>query len=161
MPLFPRCDGDLVAGEPPVRRIMPYLMRGRNEAAVYQETVYRKAFRDEGDEATVKLRSAAAEPFRAWSARLSALVDEAKETRRAVDREIGLITALPGPAISLLVGLARSLALVQHALEDPERWLGPPEGDPAWRAAAAETTGRAAVAGGRAEGAAEPAGAGG
>lgn len=41
MPLFRRPDGDLVRGEAPVRRIMPYLMRGRNESCVYQESVYR------------------------------------------------------------------------------------------------------------------------
>jgi hypothetical protein len=292
MPLFPRCDGDLVAGEPPVRRVMPYLMRGRNESAVYQETVYRvarartwlraynrshaeratlfhllayacaqalharprlnrfvsgrrlyqrrgvsvsfvakKAFRDDGDEATVKVRGEAGEPFRAWSMRLSGLVDESRETRRAVDRELGLVMALPGPLVSLLVGLARwldawnlfprgmiepdpmfaslflanlgsvgvsdafhhlyeygnvsifgavsavrravfaeragpvvaealsvrwtfderiddafsaarSLALVQHVMEDPERWLGPPEGEPAWRMALPGRAGR-------------------
>jgi len=292
MPLFSRSDGDLVADEHPVRRVMPYLMRGRNESAVYQETVYRvararvwlraynrshaeratlfhllayacaqalharprlnrfvsgrrlyqrrgvsvsfvakKEFRDEGDEATVKLRGEAGEPFRAWSVRLSALVDEARETRRAVDREVGLLMALPGPLVSLLVGLARrldawnlfpramiepdpmfaslflanlgsvgvsdafhhlyeygnvsifgavsavrravfaerggpvvaealsvrwtfderiddafsaarSLALVQHVMEDPERWLGPPEAEPAWRMAPAGSAGR-------------------
>lgn len=43
MPLFARSDGDLVRGEAPVRRIMPYLMRGRNESCVYQESVYRIA----------------------------------------------------------------------------------------------------------------------
>lgn len=41
MPLFRRSDGDLVRGEASVRRIMPYLMRRRNESCVYQETVYR------------------------------------------------------------------------------------------------------------------------
>jgi hypothetical protein len=50
---------------------------------------------------------------------------------------------------------ARSLALVQHVLEDPERWLGPPEGEPAYRPAAVGAAG-APVAG-----VAEPAGAGG
>jgi pyruvate/2-oxoglutarate dehydrogenase complex dihydrolipoamide acyltransferase (E2) component len=43
MPLFGRPDGDLVRDEVPVRRIMPYLMRGRNESVVFQETVYRVA----------------------------------------------------------------------------------------------------------------------
>ena len=43
MPLFSRPDGDLVRGEAPVRRIMPYLMRGRNESCVYQESLYRIA----------------------------------------------------------------------------------------------------------------------
>jgi len=43
MPLFGRPDGDLVRDESPVRRIMPYLMVGRNESAVYQESLYRVA----------------------------------------------------------------------------------------------------------------------
>ena len=41
MPLFRRPDGDLVRGESAVRRIMPYLMRGRNESAVFHDTVFR------------------------------------------------------------------------------------------------------------------------
>jgi hypothetical protein len=41
MPLFRRHDGDLVRDEGPVRLIMPYLMRGRNESAVYQQSLYR------------------------------------------------------------------------------------------------------------------------
>lgn len=40
MPLFRRPDGALVKDDPPVRRIMPYLMRGRNESVVYHETRY-------------------------------------------------------------------------------------------------------------------------
>jgi len=40
MPLRPRPDGDLCRDLPPVRRIMPYLMRGRNESAVYHETLW-------------------------------------------------------------------------------------------------------------------------
>ena len=40
MPLFRRPDGDLVRDLPPVRGIIPYLMRGRNESAVYQESSY-------------------------------------------------------------------------------------------------------------------------
>lgn len=43
MPLFRRPDGELIRGEAPVRRIMPYLMRGRNESCVYQESVFRLA----------------------------------------------------------------------------------------------------------------------
>jgi pyruvate/2-oxoglutarate dehydrogenase complex dihydrolipoamide acyltransferase (E2) component len=35
MPLFRRSDGDLVKDESPVRRMIPYLMRGRNESAIY------------------------------------------------------------------------------------------------------------------------------
>ena len=40
MPLFRRPDGALVKDDPPVRRIMPYLMRGRTESVVYHETRY-------------------------------------------------------------------------------------------------------------------------
>jgi len=39
MPLFKRADGDLVEGESPVRRMIPYLMLGRNESIVYHEQV--------------------------------------------------------------------------------------------------------------------------
>ena len=39
MPLFRRPDGDLVRDESNVRRMIPYLMRGRNEAAIYHEQV--------------------------------------------------------------------------------------------------------------------------
>ena len=37
MPLFARADGTLVPGLSPVRYIMPFLMRGRNESAVLHE----------------------------------------------------------------------------------------------------------------------------
>ena len=43
MPLFGRHDGDLVRDEGPVRLLMPYLMRRRNESCVYQQTLYRVA----------------------------------------------------------------------------------------------------------------------
>src|SRR5687768_11342553 len=39
MPLFSRSDGTLIRDESPVRRMMPYLMPGRNEAVVYHETL--------------------------------------------------------------------------------------------------------------------------
>ena len=285
MPLFGRSDGDLVRGEGAVRRIMPYLMRGRNESTVLHETVYRvaaarawlraynrsharratlfhllayacaqalharprlnrfvsggriyqrrgvqvafvakKEFTDEGVGATVKVGSAPVEPFSAFSARMAGLVEEARTIERGVDREVGLIMRLPGPLVTALVALARgldrwnlfptfmtrqdpmysslflanlgslgvsdvfhhlyeygtvsifgavsavrriplverdavvvaealsvrwtfderiddgfscarSLRLVQQALEDPARWLGPPEGEPAFRPA--------------------------
>jgi len=41
MPLIPRHDGDLVRGLAPMRRIMPFLLRRRNESLVFQETTYR------------------------------------------------------------------------------------------------------------------------
>ena len=262
---------------------MPYLMRGRNESCVYQESVYRiaaarmwlkaynrahrpratlfhlvayatamaletrprlnrfvsggrlyqrrgvsvsfvakKAFTDEAPGATVKLAVARDETFPAFSARISTQVDEARDTDRAVDKEVALIMRLPGPLVRLLVALARlldhwnlfpgfmirddpmyatiflanlgsvcvsdvfhhlyeygtvsifgavsaprraafvtregvtseealsvrwtfderiddafscarSMVLVQKILEDPARWLGPPEGTPVWR----------------------------
>jgi hypothetical protein len=40
VPLFRRPDGDLVRDVPPMRAVMPYLMRGRNESAVYQDSAY-------------------------------------------------------------------------------------------------------------------------
>jgi pyruvate/2-oxoglutarate dehydrogenase complex dihydrolipoamide acyltransferase (E2) component len=39
MPLFSRPDGDLVRDLAPVRRLIPYLMRGRNESVVYYEQI--------------------------------------------------------------------------------------------------------------------------
>lgn len=40
MPLFRRPDGDLVKRESPVRLIMPFVMRGRNESVIYHEALY-------------------------------------------------------------------------------------------------------------------------
>jgi 2-oxoacid dehydrogenase/acyltransferase catalytic subunit len=40
MPLFRRPDGKRVRDVPPIRAIMPYLMRGRNESAVYHDAAY-------------------------------------------------------------------------------------------------------------------------
>ena len=37
MPLFRRPDGDLITDESPVRRMIPYIMRGRNESVVYHD----------------------------------------------------------------------------------------------------------------------------
>ena len=39
MPLFKRCDGTLVKTTSRVRRMIPYLMKGRNESIVYHEQV--------------------------------------------------------------------------------------------------------------------------
>lgn len=41
MPLFRRHDGDLIRGAPPMRRIMPYLMPGRNESIVLNDSTFR------------------------------------------------------------------------------------------------------------------------
>ncbi len=40
MPLFTRHDGDLVRGETPMRRIMPYLMPSRNGSLVLHDSVF-------------------------------------------------------------------------------------------------------------------------
>lgn len=40
MPLFTRHDGDLVRGETPMRRIMPYLMPSRNGSIVLHDSVF-------------------------------------------------------------------------------------------------------------------------
>ncbi|HUJ60172.1 MAG TPA: 2-oxo acid dehydrogenase subunit E2 [Kofleriaceae bacterium] len=40
MPLFRRPDGVLIRDESNVRKMMPYLMRGRNESAVYHEQLF-------------------------------------------------------------------------------------------------------------------------
>src|SRR5688572_138307 len=39
MPLFRRPDGDLVENESFVRQMIPYIMRGRNESAIYHTEV--------------------------------------------------------------------------------------------------------------------------
>ncbi len=39
MPLFRRCDGDLIRDESPSRLILPYLLRGRNESIILHESV--------------------------------------------------------------------------------------------------------------------------
>jgi hypothetical protein len=43
MPIFSRHDGDVIRGAAPMRRIMPYLMRTRNESVVFHECTYRVA----------------------------------------------------------------------------------------------------------------------
>jgi hypothetical protein len=166
MPLFRRPDGDLVRNESPLRRIMPYIMRGRNESAVYQDSMFRisaarawlraynrshpqratmfhllayacavalevrprlnrfvsggriyqrrgvsisfvvkKEFTYDGPDVTVKLTFEPGESFPAFSARISRLVDEARETERTVDREVSLFLLLPGPLLRAAAAL--------------------------------------------------------
>lgn len=40
MPIFKRCDGVLIKRSNPVRALMPYLMRGRNESIAFTGTVF-------------------------------------------------------------------------------------------------------------------------
>jgi pyruvate/2-oxoglutarate dehydrogenase complex dihydrolipoamide acyltransferase (E2) component len=93
----------------------PRLNRFVSGGRIYQRRgvdvsfVAKKEFTDEGAEATVKVRLTPNEPFRAFSARISGLVDEAREIERRVDKEIGLVMRLPGPLVTGLVALARML----------------------------------------------------
>ena len=171
MPLFRRPDGVLCRGLPPVRLIVPYLMRGRNESAVYHEKVYdltrtrpwlraynrshqdratlfhlflyacaralqqrpglnrfvaggrlyqrrgvsisfaaKKEMKDEAPFVTVKVEIPADEPFEVVVRRIAELVGEGRRgPERQVDKEVALITSLPGVVVSLLVRLARLL----------------------------------------------------
>ena len=170
MPLFRRHDGDLVRGETPMRRVMPYLMRGRNESIVYNDAVYqiertrewlkaynrthrehatlfhllsyaaaqtlharpalnrfvagnrvyqrrgvqvsfvvKKDMQDDGPSTTVKVSAPPGETFAAYAGRLAAVVHEAQETDRYVDKETGVIMMLPGFMVRGLVATARWL----------------------------------------------------
>lgn len=171
MPLFRRSDGVACRDLSPVRLIVPYLMRGRNESAVYHEKVYdltrtrpwlraynrshqdratlfhlflyacaralhdrpglnrfvaggriyqrrevaisfaaKKMMRDEAPFVTVKVGMPPDEPFEAAVRRLAEMVGEGRHgAERQVDKEVGIITSLPGVVVSLLVGLARLL----------------------------------------------------
>ncbi len=171
MPLFRRPDGVLCRDLPPVRRIVPYLMRGRNESAVYHEKAYdltrtrpwlraynrshrdratlfhlflyacaralqqrpglnrfvaggrlyqrrgvsisfaaKKEMKDEAPFVTVKVEIPADEPFEVVVRRIAELVGEGRRgPERQVDKEVALITSLPGVVVSLLVRLARLL----------------------------------------------------
>ncbi len=171
MPLFRRPDGVLCRDVLPVRRIVPYLMRGRNESAVYHEKAYdltrtrswlraynrshedratlfhlflyacaralharpglnrfvsggriyqrnqvaisfaaKKEMKDEAPFVTIKLEIPADEPFEATVRRIAGEVGEGRRgPERQVDKEVGIITSLPGVMVSWLVALARLL----------------------------------------------------
>jgi hypothetical protein len=93
----------------------PRLNRFVSGGRIYQRRgvsisfVAKKEFTDEGAEATVKVPFTPDLPFRAFSGRISGLVDEAREIERRVDKEIGLIMRLPGAVITGLVALSRAL----------------------------------------------------
>jgi hypothetical protein len=170
MPLFRRHDGDLIRGLPAVRRVMPYLMRTRNESVVFHESTYRvtslldwleaynlshathatvfhvllyacgqalharpelnrfvssgrlyqrrgvqvsfvvkREMSDAGGETTVKVEMSPDEPFPAFVERMTAEISGARGPDRAVDKEAALVVRLPGPALRLLVAVARTL----------------------------------------------------
>lgn len=171
MPLFRRPDGKLAQGIPATRRIMPYLMRGRNESLVYFEqrldlgktlpflerwnaaherriTVFhllvhalvqmfaarprvnrfvsggrlyerdgiwvsfsaKKALNDDSPIIVIKRRFEPAGELEQTVARILGDVDEGRgPARSTVDKELGIILAVPGPMVRFLMWLARSL----------------------------------------------------
>jgi hypothetical protein len=173
MPLFRRSDGDLVTEESPLRGIMPYVMRGRNECLILHEATYeiaktraflrafnhehareqpatmfqlflwlaaqglherlglnrfvsggrlyqrkgiqlsfaaKKDFRDDAPIVSVKLDFWKGEPFADCCKRIaSAIVDGRSGPGRSIDKEVELLMKLPGPLLTLVVGLGRWL----------------------------------------------------
>jgi hypothetical protein len=98
-----------------VLHIRPRLNRFVSGGRIYQRRgvqisfVAKKEMTDEGVGATVKLEVIQGEDFCTFSRRVSGLVDEARNIERAVDKEVGLVMALPGPLVGWLVRLARWL----------------------------------------------------
>ncbi len=171
MPLFRRPDGVLCRDILPVRRIVPYIMRGRNESAVYHEKVYdltrtrpwlraynrshedratlfhlflyacaralharpglnrfisggriyqhnevaisfaaKKEMKDEAPFVTIKLEVPQDGTFEDTVRNIADLVGEGRRgPERQVDKEVGMVTSLPGVVVSWLVALARLL----------------------------------------------------
>ncbi len=171
MPIFGRPDGDLVPDVPPVRAVMPYVMRGRNESAVLHDTLFEigrarawlKAYnrshperatlfhlfayacvralhlrpelnrfvsggrlyqrrgvslafavkpqmQDQSPLSTVKLQAPDGEPFPSFVQRTTSAIGAARDGGpRAIDREVALVTRLPGPLLRLAVSLVRLL----------------------------------------------------
>ena len=173
MPLFRRPDGDLVKDESPVRSIMPYIMRGRNESVVFHDAIYditktraflrafnherereqpatlfhlflwacaqtladrpglnrfvsggrmyrrkgvflsfaaKKELADEAPLLTVKLEFPKGEPFEDCCKRIVEAIKNGRGDRQSnVDKELALAMMLPGPVLSLVMGLLRWL----------------------------------------------------
>jgi hypothetical protein len=171
MPVLRRPDGVPCRDVPPVRRIMPYLMKGRNESAVYHEALYdisatrrwlkaynrthpqratlfhlfayacaqalharpglnrfvsggrlyehrevfisfaaKKEMKDAAPFVTVKVPFPRGEPFESSVRRLVTAVEEGRSgPGRQVDREVALVTSLPGFVVRFLVALVRWL----------------------------------------------------
>jgi hypothetical protein len=171
--LFGRPDGTLLKNEAPVRAIMPYLMRGRNESIVFSETIFdvsrtlpwlknfnrgrppheqgtlfhlflwacartlhergglnrfvsggrlyrrngvsisfaaKREMRDGAPFVTVKVEFPSGEEFADCVARLRQTISEGRGGRaRPVDKEVSLVTKLPGPLIRLGVAITTLL----------------------------------------------------
>jgi 2-oxoacid dehydrogenases acyltransferase (catalytic domain) len=172
MPIFKRPDGVLVKDESPVRVMIPYLMKGRNESVVYHDEVIdmtklrpwihtfnqthpdnavtlfhvvlyciargfhsrpalnrfvsggniyqRKAvelsfaakrkLEEKSALVTVKVQFPQDEQFPEMAKRIKAQIGEGRGPKeRGVDKEVRLLTKLPGPVLRAAVGLARWL----------------------------------------------------
>lgn len=171
MPLFRRPDGKVAQGVPATRRIMPYLMRGRNESLVYFEqrldldktlpflerwnathdrriTVFhvflhafvqmmkerprvnrfvsggrlydrdgiwvsfsaKKALNDDSPIIVLKRRFDDVADLADTVARVHGDVDQGRGPGKStVDKELGLVLAMPGPVVRFLMWLMRSL----------------------------------------------------
>jgi hypothetical protein len=186
MPLFSRPDGVLVKDVSNVRKMMPYLMRGRNESAVYHEQVFdltktrpwlrafnrshpdapatlfhlltsafaeafharpglnrfvaggriyqrnevamsfaaKKTLDDQSPLVTVKMKMPRNEPFSEFTKRMAATINDSRSDRMtAVDKELRLALALPGPVVTGVMGVIRgldSLNLMPAAMIDSD-----------------------------------------
>jgi hypothetical protein len=173
MPLFRRSDGDLVKDESPVRSIMPYIMRGRNECIIYHDALYdiakaraflrafnherdreqpatlfhlflwccaqtladrpglnrfvsggkiyqrkgiyvsfaaKKELSDDAPLVTVKMQFWKGEPFGDCCKRIvESIKGRRSNVKSDVDKELALAMMLPGPVLSLVMGLLRWL----------------------------------------------------
>ena len=171
MPLFRRPDGKLARGLPATRRIMPYMMKGRNESMVFFEqqldltktmpfiagwnatherriTVFhlvmhalvqvlarrprlnrfvsggrlwdrdgiwisfsaKKALDDDSPIIVIKRRFEPGAPLDDTVARIRGDVDQGRGPGKStVDKELGLVLAMPGPIVRFIMWLLRAL----------------------------------------------------
>jgi pyruvate/2-oxoglutarate dehydrogenase complex dihydrolipoamide acyltransferase (E2) component len=172
MPIFKRSDGDLVKDESPVRIMIPYLMKGRNESVVYHDEVIdmtklrpwihafnqahpdnaitlfhvvlyciargfhsrpalnrfvsggniyqrkkvelsfaaKRKMEEKSALVTVKVEFPAEETFPEMAKRIKSLISEGRGPKeRGVDKEVRLLTKLPGPVLRAAVAVARWL----------------------------------------------------
>lgn len=93
----------------------PELNRFVSGGRIYQRRgvqisfVVKREMSDEGIGTTVKVEVVREEPFAAFVERTTRVVEEGRGPDRAVDKETALVMRLPGPAVKLLVSVARRL----------------------------------------------------
>ena len=93
----------------------PELNRFVSGARIYQRRgvqvsfVVKKEMSDAGADTTVKVEIVRGEPFAAFVARVTRIVQEARGPDRAVDKETALFVKVPGPLLRALVAMARRL----------------------------------------------------